>query len=395
MTHQPAKIAPLPVRGLITTVVGVLGWTVPAVVGTMLMVGQCQAFEWPLPAWVPAPTVPADNPMTRDKAELGRHLFYDTRLSANLAMSCATCHVQAKAFTDGRATPVGVTGEKGVRSAMGLANVAYLPVLTWSNPQITSLELQALNPIFGEHPVEMGMAGREQQIFSRLRTVPKYRELFAKAFPAEASQGDEALYSLSTLTKAIASFQRGLLSFDSAYDRYKYGKQPNAISPAAKRGEKLFFGEKMECYHCHGGFNFTDNVQHVRLPFAERGFHNTGLYNQDGKGAYPPGNSGIAEFTGEAADMGKFRTPSLRNIEVTAPYMHDGSIRTLELVIRKHYALAGRSVATVQGASPLRSELIAGFETSPQEVADVVAFLKALTDQRFLQDRAHGNPWKR
>jgi len=280
-------------------------------------------YSWDLPAWVPPPTVPADNPMSQAKVELGRHLFYDPRLSANQSMSCASCHHQDKAFTDGLALSEGVTGEKGSRSAMSLANVAYLPVLTWANPNLTALEVQALIPIFGEHPVEMGMAGREKELFARLQAEPVYRRLFTRAFPDEARRGHEFLYSLSTVTKAIASFQRSLLSFDSPYDRYKYGGQKNALSAAALRGEALFFGEKMECYHCHGGFTFTDNIQHSKLPLAERGFHNTGLYNQDGRGAYPANSPGIREFTGDADDEGKFRTPSLRNVALTAPYMHD------------------------------------------------------------------------
>ncbi len=352
-------------------------------------------YYWNLPAWVPSPMVPADNPMTAAKVELGRHLFYDKRLSADRTMACASCHLQDKAFTDGLASATGITGQKGSRSAMALANVAYLPTLTWANPQLTALEVQALVPIFGEHPVEMGMAGKELEFFARLQADPIYGKLFAQAFPVEAGQGNGSLYSLSTVTKALASFQRSLLSFDSPYDHYKYGNQPNAISASAKRGENLFFGEKMECYHCHGSFTFNDNIAHARLPFAERGFHNTGLYNLDGKGAYPADNAGISEFTGEAADMGKFRTASLRNVAVTAPYMHDGSMATLEQVIRQHYALAGRAGSGTTGTSPLRSELIAGFEVTDQEVADLVAFLHTLTDARFLNNPAHSNPWGR
>lgn len=350
-------------------------------------------WQWALPAWVPPPAVPADNPMSAAKVELGRHLFHDVRLSANGAMSCATCHEQARAFTDGQAVSKGVTGEAGTRSAMSLANVAYLPVLTWQNPQLTSLEVQALIPLFGEHPVEMGLAGREQQLFAMFKADPTYRRLFAQAFPAEVGQGDAALYALSTLTKALASFQRSLLSFDSPYDRYRYGGQKNAISAAARRGEELFFGEKLECYHCHGGFNFTDNLKHARTPFPEIGFHNTGLYNEDGKGAYPKAAPGIVEFTGEPRDAGRFRTPSLRNVAVTAPYMHDGSIATLHDVLRTHYARAGRAVHAGRAANPLRSEFIAGFEISEAEIADVVAFLESLTDGRFLRDPRHANPW--
>jgi cytochrome c peroxidase len=373
-------------KTLSTCLLALAGWAV-------LTGSSTDVFHWNLPAWVPRPVVPADNPMSAAKVELGRHLFYDQRLSADSSISCATCHHQDKAFTDGLAVAKGVTGQAGQRSAMALANVAYLPVLTWANPNLTALEVQALIPLFGEHPVEMGMAGREKELFARLQADARYRDLFAKAFPVEAEKGSEALYSLGTLTKALASFQRSLLSFDSPYDRYKYGGQPKAISPAAKRGESLFFGEKMECYHCHGSFTFTDNIRHSKLPLAERGFHNTGLYNLDGRGAYPADNPGISEFTGDADDMGKFRTPSLRNIALTAPYMHDGSIATLDQVIRSHYAQAGRAGDTANGPSPLRSSLIGGFEVSDQEVSDLVAFLNALTDSTFIRNPKHADPW--
>lgn len=370
------------------------GAAVPLVMACLALSGAGgQAWFWDLPAWVPPPLVPPDNPMTPAKVELGRHLFHDPRLSADGSLSCASCHHQDKAFTDGLATAAGVTGERGTRSAMGLANVAYLPTLTWANPQLTSLEVQALIPLFGEHPVEMGMAGREQELFNRLQADARYQHLFARAFPAEARLGPQALYSLSTMTKALASFQRSLLSFDSPYDRYRYGGQPDAIGASARRGEELFFGEKMECYHCHGGFNFTDNIQHSRLPIAERGFHNTGLYNVDGRGSYPADNPGIVEFTGEDSDRGRFRTPSLRNVAVTAPYMHDGSIATLEGVIRGHYARAGRSTSAHGAPSPMRSEFAMGFEVSDAEVADLMAFLNTLTDQRLLTDARWSNPW--
>lgn len=349
-------------------------------------------YEWSLPDWVPRPIVPADNPMSKEKVELGRHLFYDRRLSSDGSMACATCHIQGRAFTDGRAVSPGVTGEVGSRSSMALVNVAYLPVLTWMNPLLDTLEVQALIPLFGEHPVEMGLAGREQDVFKMLQADARYPSLFKEAFPKEADQGADALYSLSTITKALASFERALVSFDSPYDRYKYGNQPNAISESAKRGEALFFGEKMECYHCHGGLNMTDNLKHERLPFPELGFHNTGLYNTDGKGSYPLKNPGIIEITGDQADKGKFRTPGLRNIAVTAPYMHDGSISILEQVIRSHYAKAGRA-GEKGNSNPLRSEFLVGFEVDAQEVSDLVAFLNALTDQGFLTNPAFADPW--
>lgn len=346
-----------------------------------------------LPTWAPKPNIPKDNPLTPAKIELGRHLFYDTRLSLNQSISCASCHIQAKAFSDGQTLSRGITGEITQRNTMGLTNVAYMPVLTWANPNLVSLEIQALVPLFGDHPIEMGMAGQEKLLFSRLKADPDYQRLFKSAYPRLAQSSPESLFSVATLTQALASFQRSLISLQSPYDAYKYGGKPWAISEAAKRGESLFFGEKLECYHCHGGFNFNDNVGHTRIPFPEIGFHNTGLFNLDGKGLYPAPNTGLIEFTADAADMGKFRTPSLRNVEVTAPYMHDGSMVDLRSVIKEHYAQAGRSSTKQGGSNPLRSPFIRGFEINEDEISDLVAFLKSLTDQDFLTHPRHSNPW--
>ena len=349
---------------------------------------HAESWQWNKPSWVPDPVVPKDNPMSAAKVELGRHLFYDKRLSSNNSMACATCHVQAKAFTDGNALSPGVNGKDGVRSAMMLANLAYLPVLTWANPNVKQLEKQLLVPIFGGNPVELGMEGKEKELFARLRADARYPEMFRKAFPQE-----KGAVNLSTISKAIASFERTLLSFNAPYDRYKYGGDKNAISESAKRGEALFYGEDLECSHCHGGFNFTDNVQHARLPYPELGFHNTGLYNLDGKGAYRADNHGIREVTGDAADEGKFRTPTLRNIAVTAPYMHDGSIATLRDVIRKHYAVKGIAVSNGQSPNPLRDSFIEGFKVSDAEVEDLVAFLESLTDEGFLTNPRLSDPF--
>jgi len=352
------------------------------------------AFRWDLPDWIPPPAEPAANPITPAKVELGRHLFYDRRLSADLTMACATCHVQSRAFTDGKRTPVGVTGDIAKRNTMSLGNVGYFPTLTWGNPRLESLESQALLPIFGQHPVEMGMSGKETLLLSRLRGESRYRVLFAEAFPDKARVQPVDLYSLSTITQALASFQRTLLTFNSNYDRYKYGDDKNAISPAARRGQALFFSGGMGCYQCHGSLYFTDNIRHARMDAAEQGFHNTGLYNEDGRGAYPPGHTGLAEFTGRAEDMGKFRTPSLRNVALTAPYMHDGSIATMEEVIRSHYARKGRAVHAGKKPNPLRSPLIDGFDISDRQLHDLVEFLKSLTDESFIRNPKFSDPWK-
>jgi cytochrome c peroxidase len=329
--------------------------------------------------------------MTAAKVELGRHLFYDTRLSVNTQQSCASCHDQAKAFTDAKTRAVGATGEIHPRSSMSIVNIAYTPVLTWANPNMKQLERQALVPMFGEHPVELGLSGKEDETLARLQAEPRYQKLFPESFPGEAEP-----FTIENVTKAIAAFERILISGDSPYDRYLNGDR-RAISLSAKRGEALFFSERLECFHCHGGFNFSQSVDHEGKAFAEIEFHNTGLYNLDGRGAFPKDNTGVFEFTGRLEDMGKFRAPTLRNIAVTAPYMHDGSIATLEGVI-DHYAAGGRTIRVgeykgVGSASPQKSAFVKGFKLTAQEKRDLIAFLNSLTDEKFLRDPRFSDPW--
>lgn len=350
------------------------------------------AYKWDLPKGFPTPRVPADNPMSAEKVELGRRLFYDTRLSVNGAQSCATCHKQSLAFTDGRARGLGATGESHTRGPMSLANIAYSPVLTWGNPLMTSLERQALVPMVGENPVELGLAGHEPDLYARLKLEPAYQRLFPRSFPDDADP-----VSLQNIAKAIAAFERTLISGRSAYDRYQFDGDQSAISESAKRGEELFFGEKTECFHCHGGFNLTETVDFVGKGEVEVEFHNTGLYNVDGKGSYPLENTGVHSVTGKPDDMGRFKAPSLRNVAVTAPYMHDGSIATLDEVL-DHYAAGGRTIRTGPNAgvgndSPRRSGFVRGFTLSAQERSDVKAFLESLTDRSFLADARFADPW--
>ena len=349
-------------------------------------------YVWDLPAGFPTPKTPADNPITVEKVELGRYLFFDRRLSANRTYSCASCHDPARAFTDGRGQAVGATGERHPRGSMSLANVAYSPVLTWANPTQTRLETQALVPMFGETPVELGLSGLEGELMTRLRAEPIYARLFPRAFPADADP-----FTLADVTRALASFERTIISGRSPYDRYRSGEDEHAISDSAKRGEELFYGEETECFHCHGGFNFTQTVDFVGKEFAEIEFHNTGLYNLDGRGAYPATNQGVLAITNHAGDMGKFKAPTLRNIAVTAPYMHDGSIATLDGVL-DHYAAGGRTItdgpfAGIGSANPFKSGFVRGFTLSPQQRADLIAFLTSLTDDAFLHDPRFQDPW--
>ncbi|OLP15884.1 di-heme enzyme [Leptolyngbya sp. 'hensonii'] len=350
-----------------------------------------EAYHWAIPAGLPRPVVPADNPMTAPKVELGRHLFYEKRLSVTGDYSCASCHEQKRAFTDGRLVGIGATGEPHPRNSMSLTNVAYNSVLTWANPLMVRLETQALVPLFGEHPIELGLVGREAEILTFLRQDPAYRQRFSAAFGA----GDDAI-TLSNLTKALAAFERSLISFNSPYDRYRFGGDRTAISAAAKRGETLFQSERLECFHCHSGFNFSDSVRHERSAFTEVAFHNNGLYNIDGKGAYPPNNTGVYALTQEPTDMGRFKTPTLRNIALTAPYMHDGSVATLGAAI-EHYRVGGRTLTRGQYAgvgshNPFKSPFVAGFSLTEAEKQDLLAFLHSLTDAAFIQNPALSDP---
>jgi cytochrome c peroxidase len=355
--------------------------------------GGGDTYDWGLPPGVPKPKVPADNPMSADKVELGRRLFYDVRLSGNGTYSCASCHQQDKAFTDGLAHAVGSTGEIHRRSSMSVVNVGYLSALTWANSVIVELGAQALGPMFGTTPVELGLEGLEDEMLGRLRDEPLYQDLFPKAFPEEAEP-----VNLSTVTRAIAAFERSVLSFRSPYDRYAYGGDPTALSEAALRGRDLFFSETLECFHCHGGFNFSDSTLHEGSTIVEQMFHNTGLYNVGGTGAYPATDQGLFELTAMAGDMGRFRAPTLRNVELTGPYMHDGSVASLDEVL-DHYAAGGRTLAEgpdagVGADNPYKSELIAGFAITPAEKADVIEFLRSLTDQELLTDPRFSDPWK-
>jgi cytochrome c peroxidase len=339
-----------------------------------------EPYSWDLPAHIPPPSVPEDSPMSPERVELGRRLFYDTRLSIDGDMSCASCHQQALAFSDGRARGVGTTGEVHPRGAMSLTNVAYAPRLAWANPLVGSLEVQAMLPLFGEEPIELGMS--DVLVLTRLSASADYARWFLAAWPEET-----APITMANVVAAIASFERTLLSFSSPYDAYVAGDE-DALSPQEKRGMELFFSERLECFHCHGGFNFTDTMDHSGMAIPEVAFHNTALYDLDGAGSYPADNTGLAEITGKPSDMGRFRAPTLRNIAVTAPYMHDGSIGSLSEVL-DHYALGGRAAS-----SPLKSEFVAGFLITDDEKADVIAFLEALTDRDFLTDPSLSDPWR-
>jgi cytochrome c peroxidase len=344
-------------------------------------------YEWTLPRGFPRPAVPADNPMSAEKVALGRRLFYEKRLSVTGDYACASCHRQELAFTDGRARARGATGEEHAHSAMSLANVAYVPALQWADPDLQKLELQALRPMLNEHPVEMGLKGREGQVVAALAADPRYGEEFAGAFP-----GETVPVSLENIARALASFERTLVSGRSAFDRLLFDDDRAALSASARRGMALFFSAPVGCARCHAGINFSGPIRHAGEENAPASFANTGLYNVDGHGRYPATSPGLARHTGRERDHGRFRVPTLRNVAVTAPYMHDGSIATLAEVI-DHYAAGGRQAPRGPiGRNRHRDERLTPLALSAQERSDLVAFLESLTDVEFLTDARFSDP---
>lgn len=351
---------------------------------------RVSAYDWGLPDSIPLPREPEDNPMTEEKFQLGRHLFYDKRLSSSGTISCSSCHHQDKAFSDGLKSATGATGDIHPRNSQSLVNVAWYQILTWGNPSLGTIEKQITIPLFGDDPVEHGLneANSEQAIQS-IQADEEYAELFANAFP---EQDDPLLGDLvwDNTIKSLGSFVRGLVSFNSPYDR-------GELSPAAKRGAALFNSERLECFHCHAGYNFSDATIDRGTLFSELDFHNTGLYNIDGMGAYPSPNTGRHEVTGKPEHMGQFRAQSLRNVELSAPYNHDGSVATLEDVVR-NYANGGRHIESGENSgdgrmSPYKDGFIVSFDITDDEVNDIVSFLKSLTDESFVTNPRFSDPW--
>jgi cytochrome c peroxidase len=342
------------------------------------------AYVWKLPPGFPPPLVPADNPMSDTKVALGCRLFFEPRLSSTDTYSCATCHIPELAFTDGRAQALGATGDIVRRGSMSLANVAYTPSYTWANQQLTTLEGQMKVPLFGTHPVEMGLEASSRSLLQALAGEQRYAEAFRQSFPGEPQP-----VSMENVIKAIAAFERTLISGRSPFDRYIYDDERDALDEAARRGMALFFSERVGCAQCHFGFNFSGTVVHQRKQDGAAIFANTGLYNIDGAGGYPAADRGLIESTARTQDMGKFRVPTLRNIALTAPYMHDGSLATLEEVLR-HYMEGGRQAPKgPMAANPLKDKAMRVITLDAGEQRDLLAFLRSLTDPDFVDPRGY------
>lgn len=317
--------------------------------------------------------------MSRQKVALGRRLFFETRLSSTGQYSCASCHRPELAFTDGRSHALGATGESVRRSAMSLTNVAYNPAFTWGSTEVRSLEVQMRQPLFSGHPVEMGLTGDGVRSLQALSLDKTYRAQFAAAFPS----GTSAL-TMDHLIKAIAAFERTLISGRSPFDRYIFDDDQAAMSDSAKRGMDLFYSTRVGCAQCHSGLNFSGPLVYAGHRQAAALFANTGLYDLDGYGRYPPSDRGLIEVTGRPADMGKFRVPTLRNVALTAPYMHDGSLSSLDEVL-DHYVRGGHG-------NPRQDSRVRAFVLSAQERTDLLAFLASLSDRQFVENPEFSAP---
>lgn len=319
-----------------------------------------QAYQWQLPAGFEAVPAGSDGPLLAARVELGRHLFYDRRISANGSQSCASCHQPQRAFSDGLPRAIGSTGELHPHNTPSLFNSGYLRQFGWQAPERTRIEDQINQALFGTNPIELGVHGSEAEVLARFNNDPLYQRLFAQAFP-QAEQMD-----WPCLSAALADFSRSLIAGNSAYDRYLYQNDSQALSPSAQRGMRLFFSNELACAHCHTDIQAPNTKQPQAPNFLGLSYQDTGML-----------------------DGGAFRVPPLRNAAVTAPYMHDGSLATLDDVVRFYEAGGAEGVVR-----PEKNSLVTGFIITDQERRDLIAFLEALSDSQALQDERYSNPFR-
>lgn len=304
-------------------------------------------YQLKIPQGFPNPDIPEGNELTTERIQLGKQLFYDPILSRDSSISCASCHKAAFAFADNLPTSPGVDNAPGTRNSTSLTNVAYQNRMLREG-SVPTIEQQILVPIQEHNEFDFNMV----EIIERLKQQNDYVQMAKEAYDREIDP--------FVLTRSIAAFERTLISGNSPYDQFVFQNQENALSEAQKRGKTLFESEQLNCNKCHSDFNFTNGD-----------FTNNGLYE-----VYP--DSGRIRFTFLEEDRAVFKVPSLRNIELTGPYMHDGSMDTLEEII-EHYANGGSN-------HPNKNDLIKGFEISEEEKNDLEEFLRSLTDWEFINN---------
>jgi cytochrome c peroxidase len=320
-------------------------------------------YQLQFPTWAIGPAheinIPYDNPLTVEGIALGRKLFYEKALSNDYSMSCASCHRQENAFSDPRPFSIGTNGAVGRRNAMAVMNMAWDHFFFW-DARALSLELQAFGPVV-DHAE---MRNTWPVVEERLQAMPEYRDLFKKAFGIEQIDSLHVVY-------AIAQFERTLVSFNSRFDRFHFGGDSLALTGQEKRGRDLFFGEAF-CGGCH------------MLPmFTDHSVRNNGLDME-------PLDEGLAEVSGIRDHVGRFKTTSLRNIAVTAPYMHDSRFATLEEVVDFYADNVQVNAQTID--NHMQPWIFGQVQLSQQDRADLVAFMRTLTDESFLTNPAFSDP---
>jgi cytochrome c peroxidase len=304
------------------------------------------------------------------KAAFGKVLFFSNALSLNNTKSCSSCHDPQFAFTDGYKKSIGIDGYNVKRNAPGLQNISTYPCYTWADSNIKQLQQQIQMPLFNHLPNELGWYSNEANMLQRIANI--------------YSKNIQSIYKKNTISLAemidcIVAYERTLISYESNYDKYLRGDS-NALSTDAKKGMQLFFSKKLQCGYCHSSKNFG--------ALSTNSFYNTGLYNVADSSNYPTADQGLYNITHDAADKGKFRVPSLRNVGITAPYTHDGSVATLSEMI-DIYSNGGRKLTSgpYKGNgcnNAFKSPLIKGFTITPEEKIQLIYFLESLTDSSFI-----------
>ncbi|MGK0366366.1 MAG: cytochrome c peroxidase [Saprospiraceae bacterium] len=300
-----------------------------------------------IPQGFPEMQHPEGNEFTRERWELGKKLFFDPVLSADSSISCASCHESSLGFSDNKSVSLGVEDRPGRRNSSPLANVGYHPYFTREGA-VPTLEMQVLVPIQEHDEFDFNIV----LIAERLAEIEEYVEMSRSTYDREPDA--------FVITRALSCFERSLISGNSRYDQYFFQEKTDALSEEELRGMDLFFSERTGCSNCHEGFNFSDYS-----------FQNNGIYAEYA-------DEGKFRLTGEEADRGLFKVPSLRNIELTGPYMHDGSMETLEEII-SHYNSGGKGFIN-------QSEKVRFLALTTNEKADLVTFLKSLTDDTFVNN---------
>ena len=287
--------------------------------------------------------------MSAPKVALGERLFFDPRLSVTGRYSCASCHEPQRSFSDGRPRAVGAEGDPLPHNALALVNIAYNISFGWDKPKVRSLEAQMLMPLLNEHPVELGLKGRERALLDALAADPAYAAAFAESFPQTG-----AAVSFDHVVKAIAAFERTLLSGGSPFDAYVFAGEHGALTAQAKEGMALFYSKRVGCAGCHSGFNFSGNWRDAQ------------------------GETGRASFARDGTSEQPLRVPTLRNVALTAPYMHDGRFASLADVLGHYSDLTRRPGGSARIDPRLPRTPLTAAEREALE-----AFLGSLTDPEF------------